>query len=392
MTTRPRRSEREQLELFRALPSDLAPRDAQDLMAYPFFSLSKSHRVEPIEYRSGEIAIRVEAVPEHGMATIWDADILIWAASQIVEARDNGFRTSRLIATTPYEILTFVGRGTGARDYRRLRAALDRLQSTTVATTLRQPPSNPRSRNEPASASQATGRRMHRFSWINEWTERADAFGNPDGIELIVPDWFYKAVLDEALVLTIDRAYFGLTGGIDRWLYRIVRKHGGRQKRGWRFDFRHLYVKSGSLSPFKRFAFELRAIIQRQPLPGYTLFLEIEAGGRTLLAFEPAPCGQAVEAVVLSGTRTIVPSGTDPSCYREPKPHLTSSAESENRPLNLESNKESSLTVSVGVKNAPSATRDQLASDRACSQQAAKEPSRSVRLPWIPGIKPEDTP
>ena len=312
-------------------------------MAYPFFSLSKSHRVEPIEYRSGEIAVRVEAVPEHGMATIWDADILIWAASQIVEARDNGFRTSRLIATTPYEILTFVGRGTGARDYRRLRAALDRLQSTTVATTLRQPPSNPRGRSEGPPSSRTTGRRMHRFSWINEWTERADAFGNPDGIELIVPDWFYKAVLDEALVLTIDRAYFGLTGGIERWLYRIVRKHGGRQKRGWRVDFRHLYVKSGSLSPFKRFAFELRAIIQRQPLPGYTLYLEIEAGGRTLLAFEPAPCGQAVEAVVLSGTRTIVPSGTDPSCYQEPKPHLTSSAQSGNRPLNLESNKESNF-------------------------------------------------
>ena len=38
------RSEREQLELFRALPGDLAPRDAQDLMAYPFFSLAKTHR------------------------------------------------------------------------------------------------------------------------------------------------------------------------------------------------------------------------------------------------------------------------------------------------------------------------------------------------------------
>lgn len=32
------------------------------------------------------------------MATIWDADILIWAASQIVEARDAGLRTSRLMA------------------------------------------------------------------------------------------------------------------------------------------------------------------------------------------------------------------------------------------------------------------------------------------------------
>jgi|SRR5262245_53213949 len=89
------RSERDQLELFPALPGDLAPRDAQDLMAYPFFSLSKSHWVTPIDYRMGEVPIRVEATAEHGMATIWDADVLIWAASQLVEARHKGLRTSR---------------------------------------------------------------------------------------------------------------------------------------------------------------------------------------------------------------------------------------------------------------------------------------------------------
>ncbi|MFG1433337.1 replication initiator protein A [Xanthobacter sp. V2C-8] len=321
-------SERGQLDLFRALPGDFAPRDAQDLMAYPFFSLSKSHRVAPIDFVSGNVTIRVEAVPDHGMATIWDADILIWAASQIVEARDAGLRTSRLMAATPYEILTFTGRGTSLRDYQRLKAALDRLQSTTVSTTIRQP---------------AEGRR-HRFSWINEWQERTDRSGRPDGLELIVPDWFYRAVLDDALVLTIDRAYFDLTGGLDRWLYRIVRKHGGRQRGGWRFDFRHLHQKSGSLSPFKRFAFELRDIIRRQPLPGYTLFLETEIGGRVLLAFEPLPpCGQAVDSLVLSGTRTIVPSGTQGSCYQEPKSGVSRGNEKRNRALNLESNKESNL-------------------------------------------------
>jgi hypothetical protein len=79
-----------------ALPGDFAPRDAQDLMAYPFFSLSKSHRTAPIDFVAGDVSIRVEAVPDHGMATIWDADILIWAASQMVEARDAGLHTSRL--------------------------------------------------------------------------------------------------------------------------------------------------------------------------------------------------------------------------------------------------------------------------------------------------------
>ncbi|MCE3255992.1 MAG: putative plasmid replication protein [Nitrobacter vulgaris] len=77
---RRRRSERDQLDLFRALPGDLAPRDAQDLMAYPFFSLAKSKRSAPIDFRAGTVTIRVEAVPEHGMATIWDADVLILAA------------------------------------------------------------------------------------------------------------------------------------------------------------------------------------------------------------------------------------------------------------------------------------------------------------------------
>jgi plasmid replication initiation protein len=297
-------------------------------MAYPFFSLSKSPRIRPIDFVAGNVAIRVEAVPDHGMATIWDADILIWAASQIVEARDAGLRTSRLMAATPYEILNFTGRGTSLRDYQRLKAALDRLQSTTVATTIRQP---------------AEGRR-HRFSWINEWHERSDAKGRPDGIELIVPDWFYRAVLDDALILTIDRAYFDLTGGLDRWLYRLVRKHGGRQAGGWRFDFRHLHQKSGSLSPFKRFAFELRDIIRRQPLPGYVLFAEVETGGRMLLAFEPAPtCGQAVNGLVPSGTRSIVPSGTPGSCYREPKPGSTTYTTTKNRALNLDSNKDSNI-------------------------------------------------
>ena len=326
-----------QLDLFRALPGDFAPRDVQDLMAYPFFSLSKTHRIAPIDFVSGDVAIRVEAVPDHGMATIWDADILIWAASQIVEARDIGLRTARLVVARPYEILTFIGRGTSARDYRRLKAALDRLQSTTVCTSIRQP----------------TEGRRHRFSWVNEWRERTDRRGKPDGIEMILPDWLYQAVLDDTLVLTIDRTYFRLTGGLERWLYRLVRKHGGRQRNGWRFDFRHLHQKSGSLSPFKRFAFELRSIVRRQPFPGYRLFVEVEINGRLLLAFEPtSPCGQPVDTVVPSGTLRSVLSGTALSCYREPKQGLTLDRKTENEALNLESNKDSnSLKRVPAVEN-----------------------------------------
>jgi plasmid replication initiation protein len=271
----------EQLVQFRARSGDMAARDSQDLMAWPFFSLAKSRRITPINFHMGSISIRVEATLEHGMATIWDADILIWAASQIVDARDNGLRTSRLMAATPYEILTFIGRGDSALSYGRLKAALDRLQSTTVATSIRQP----------------SERRRHRFSWINEWKERLDSDGRPLGIELILPDWFYVGVLDDALILTIDREYFNLKGGLERWLYRLVRKHGGRQAWGWSFDLRHLHLKSGSLSPFKRFTFELREIVRRQPLPSYQLALATDPDGRQRLLFQPDPADQ------LSNTR-----------------------------------------------------------------------------------------
>jgi len=263
----------EPLAAFRTFASDLAVRDSQDLMAYPFFSLGKSRRVQPIDYRVGPVSVRVEGTLEHGLATIWDADVLIWAASQIVEARDAGIPTSRRLATTPYEILTFTGRGTSSRDYQRLRAALDRLQSTSIATSIRQ----------------VRERRLHRFSWINEWTERADGEGRPLGLELILPDWFYAGLIDASFVLTLDAAYFGLTGGIERWLYRLVRKHAGRQIAGWQFDFRHLYRKSGSIARFSDFALDLRRIAERQSLPGYRLAISRAYPRDETLFFYPLP-------------------------------------------------------------------------------------------------------
>jgi len=44
------RSERNQLELFRALPGDLALRGARDFKARPFFWLAKSKLVVPINF------------------------------------------------------------------------------------------------------------------------------------------------------------------------------------------------------------------------------------------------------------------------------------------------------------------------------------------------------
>lgn len=95
-----------------------------------------------------------------------------------------------------------------------------------------------------------------------------------------------------------------------------------------------LHQKSGSLSPFKRFAFELRDIIRRQPLPGYTLFLETEIGGRALLLLSRCPpVDNLWTASCYPGTRTIVLSGTGGSCYQEPKQGVGTETPHEIAPL-----------------------------------------------------------
>jgi len=51
-------------------------------MERPFFSLAKRKLLKPIEYVSpnGEVFVKVFPNTEFGMTTIWDADVLIWAA------------------------------------------------------------------------------------------------------------------------------------------------------------------------------------------------------------------------------------------------------------------------------------------------------------------------
>ena len=309
-------SERGQLDLFRALPGDFAPRDAQDLMAYPFFSLSKSHRIAPIDFAAGGISIRVEAVPDHGMATIWDADILIWAASQILAAQDRGLPTSRFFRFTPYQLLQSLGRSTGARSYYLIKSALTRLQSTVIHTNIRH----------------GEHWRRQQFSWINEWEELAARSGRVEGMEFVLPEWLYQGIIDRRLVLAIDPDYFRLTGGIERWLYRIARKHAGRQRHGWRFELRHLHAKSGSQARYSDFAIDVRAIARRQPLPGYLLAIERGVDAAELVHIRPVEnlCVTSPD-IRTSGANDIRTSGANLSVHQAHGSQLSLWSDERNR-------------------------------------------------------------
>ncbi|MEH3036043.1 MAG: replication initiator protein A [Sphingomonas adhaesiva] len=323
------RSERRQLDPFVVAIGDAPPRDQRDLMERPFFSLAKTKRNAPILYEAGGQRVEVHAMPEQGMATIWDADVLIWAASQIVDAANHGLRTSRFLRFTPYQMLLAIDRATGAREYRLLKGALARLQSTVIRTTIRH----------------GEHWRRHQFSWINEWEELTTRDGRVEGMEFVLPDWFYRGVVDRSLVLTIDPAYFRLTGGIERWLYRVARKHAGHQPHGWTFEVAHLHAKSGSLARPSDFALDLRRIVQRQPLPGYRLDMARD-GRRELLRIRPilpstVPVDGPVETLVTSGADGIGISGAALSGLRAHEPQLSLRPQTTNPTRNLESNRES---------------------------------------------------
>ena len=262
-----------QLELFSAIFSDIASRDSRDAMEYPFLSLSKKPRFKPIEYIcSNGTEVTVSGGEPYGIANIWDYDLIIWLLSQLRQAMDDGIEVSRKIRFTRYGYLKDVRRHTGGDEYRRLEAAIARLKNTTVATTIR-----------------AKKRRTIMFSWIEFADIERDEKGKIAAATVVLPEWLYEAVCDHKMVLTLHPDYFLLQGGYARWLYRLIKKSAGNNVKGWRWKFRTLHERSGTLRPYKRFAEDIRKIAKAGTLLDYSLSLETVDKQQYLHAVKTAP-------------------------------------------------------------------------------------------------------
>lgn len=255
-----------QFDMFLPYLSDLPLRDQREMMERPFFSLAKSKRIKPIDYRSpdGKLWVHVSANPDYGMATIWDADILIYCASVLADMARRGLNdVPRKLHLMPYDLLRAIGRPTSGRAYELMGQALDRLVSTTVKTNIR-----------------AENRREATFSWLDGWTQLVDEKTERSrGMTIELSNWFYEGVLMAGGVLSIDRAYFDITGGRERWLYKVARKHaGGAGEGGFAISLPTLFEKSGAEGQYRRFKFEIAKLAERNDLPGYSLALEQSAG------------------------------------------------------------------------------------------------------------------
>ena len=234
---------------------DAAPKDDMGSMEHPMFSLSTKpdHRIRHYEHNGNTLTIAPGA---YGLATIWDKDILIYCISQMVEAMNRGREdVSRTVWVTAYDLLAATNRTTSGVGYRRLKAALERLQGTQITTNI-----------------MTNGQRVTRgFGLIDSWeiVEKSPDDDRMVAIEITLSEWLYNAIRGRE-VLTISRDYFRLRKGIERRLYELARKHCGRQA-SWKISLDLLHKKSGSGGPLKEFRRKIRIIAGSDHLPDYSM-------------------------------------------------------------------------------------------------------------------------
>ena len=262
------------LKRFTASPSDVTAKDQIDLMSRCWFSLTPN-RKDPIEYEFVDARTkRAETVRissgEHGIATIHDQDLLIFAISQWIDAKRRGDEPTRRISFTPYQFFTWIGKAPQGTAYTRLREALLRLRTTNIETTIR---------------SQTARRdRIKQFSWISEW-EITEENGKIRGIEVVLAEWLFDSIQDFH-VLTLDKRYFEIAGSVERWLYLYARKTTGGASGQWKETFRSLYQKSASQQEYKHYANALRKLVKKNDLPGLRLEKLTSVNGKDMLLME----------------------------------------------------------------------------------------------------------
>jgi plasmid replication initiation protein len=233
------------------------PKDAQVSMEHPFFSLSKKpdRAIRYYEHNGNTITVTPSVA---GMPTIWDKEVLIFCCSQIAKAMDMGREPSRTIRTTAYTILKETHRSIGIRGYKLLEGTLERLRSVTIKTNI----------------ITAHTRTREGFGLIEGWRIIEKKEPNPRmiSIEIELSSWLYRAVLNRE-ILTLNRDYFKITGGIERRVYEICRKHCGNQAK-WEIGLELLHKKSGSKGALKMFKFALEKIVEKNDLPDYRLLFK----------------------------------------------------------------------------------------------------------------------
>jgi len=265
-----------QTDFFQITAHEPPLRDNRDVMEYPFLSLQKG-RKKAIEYASkdGRISLSVSAPDKYGIATIWDWDLLIYLSAHINDALENGEEPSQWVEFAPHDALKYMGKPIGGKTYKELVKTIRRLYATIVITSIRTEDHD--GTEEPIrwleSYQIPKKYKDRRFEWISAEEEEDGDADMTKPWRVKVPGWLYAAILRRTGILAVHRDYFKLTGGLERWLYRLARKAVPEKANSPLIPFKMetLHQRSGSTRPLRKFAADIRAIAAKQSLPEYSI-------------------------------------------------------------------------------------------------------------------------
>lgn len=242
-------------------------RDVMELMGVPLVSIYKK-RTSPMIYdnHDGSIKLKITPLVGHYLASIYDWDIIMCVASKIQEVINSKTDIPpRTIIIPRHELLKELHRQDGKKQKEDLEESLKRLQSTVIETTIWNKDCHHKSG----------------FSFLDNWgyTERKDI----KEFRITLSEWFYYGACKQGALLKTDPAYFKITSGIKKFLYRTARKHVGNQNQ-WDFLIETLYEKSGSEREFKKFKHDLKKAVSDNDIPSYFMNW-IEKDGKTYVRF-----------------------------------------------------------------------------------------------------------
>lgn len=260
-------------ELFVAELANWPLKDDIASMEIPLFSLSKNKDTETRLYRRKGKVVRIMPSAA-GAATVFDKDLLLYAASQIVEAQNKGLPVSRHVKIDTGDFLLATRRGDGRASFERVADMLRRLKGTTIETNI-----------ETGGVQQTDGFSLiDNYRILSEKTRVELKKDKKTGAEsrqevtrvlsftITISEWLFNG-LRNFEVLTLDRGYFQLTRSIDRRLYEIARKHCGDQPM-WKCNIDLLGEKIGTKRERFKIRDEIRKAIAADEIPEYRIALD----------------------------------------------------------------------------------------------------------------------
>lgn len=231
--------------------ADAFLKDDMASMEHPFFSLSKKPETAIRRYDNG--GKWLEVVPSvKGLATIYDKDILIYCISQLIAKINKGESPSPYVKIVAKDLLVFINRSVGGKDYEALGEALQRLDGTRIRTNV------------------STGgvNEYEGFGLIENFKLRhSEKTGRILEIAVKLSDWVFRSI-EAKEVLTLHQDYFRLRKPIERRVYEIARKHCGKQE-SWKISLEALKLKCGSRALMKGFRHDIKELAKGNHLPDY---------------------------------------------------------------------------------------------------------------------------